>query len=98
MNVAVDQSRGQHRSLSIDDGLGACRIQFAETADGGDLSADGDDAIGLQDRSIEISAEQQPDILDDQFVVASGRHRLLFSHGLFPYGDRSIRSILDKTG
>src|SRR5579872_2111543 len=82
MDMAVDQSRREHGALRIDDGLGVGGVDLREAADGCDPAADGDEAVGVEDRPIEIAAEQEPDILDDELVVATAGYCLLLSHGL----------------
>ena len=68
MHVAVDQSRRQRGSFSVDRSGRAADIHILFFPDALNHAIDRDHGIGIQNRAIDIPAEQQPDVADNQLV------------------------------
>ena len=72
--VAIDQSRSQSRAFRIDRCCCARDVEIFGFTNSLNHSVDRDDCVGIEDRLIKISAEQEPDIADDKFA-GSGFYR-----------------------
>jgi hypothetical protein len=84
MHVAVDQAGRDGGAVGVDDGAGAGLIHILGAADRCDLAADGDDGVGIQDRAVEVAAQQQADIADHELRRAAGFLGLFGRHDVSP--------------
>jgi hypothetical protein len=80
VHVAVDQS-WRHRCAFCIDGRGRTgKVDFLFPAHRLDRAVDCDDGVRIENRLVEISAEKQSDIADDEFARSCFDRRIV-AHG-----------------
>src|SRR5258708_1942609 len=67
MYVAVDQSWGQCRALGVDCCGGAALVQIFLFAYGVDVAVNRDNRIRVENRTIEVAAQKEPNVADHKF-------------------------------
>ena len=82
MYVAVDQSGSEACAFGIDRGGGASGVDVFLFADGMDHAVNGDDCVGIEDGVFEVSAEEESDVADHQFVGACRSCGGAVAHGI----------------
>jgi hypothetical protein len=66
MHVAVDQSWSEGRAFGIDDEGRAFRVNVLLFADGSDFAIDGEHRVGVEDRVLQIAAQQETDVANQK--------------------------------
>src|SRR5688572_30556378 len=104
MDVAVDEP-GRHRhAIGIDDARSTPRIHILFTPDFRDPPPDRHDRVGIEDRILERTREQQADVSDDQLLPFLRFSCFLLRHPASPprlyamSGKMSVRPELLSTG
>ena len=93
MHVAVDQSRSQGGAFGIDDQSRGFSVEIFFLAHCRDLSVDGHDRIGVEDRPLQIAAQQQTDIADQKPGLRL-LDRLIVGHEAHLFRSKSVNSGL----
>ena len=68
MNVAVDEARRQRHAIAIDRRGRPGNIEVSRATDGADATVDRHDGVCIKDRSCEVAAEHQANVLNDQLA------------------------------
>jgi len=80
VHVAVDQSRRNCCAFRIDGRSRTGKVDFFFSADRLDRAVPRDDCVRIQNRLVEISAEKQSDVADDEFARSCFDRRIV-AHG-----------------
>jgi hypothetical protein len=80
MHMAVDQPRREGRTLGIDNGGRALRVNVFLFADGGDFSINNCDGVRVEDWILQISAQKDSEIPDHKTGFSLRAGQLVLSH------------------
>ena len=89
MHVTVDQPRSQRRAFGIDGQGGAFDIDVFLPSHGGDLSVDCNHGIGVEDRLLQVAAQQQADVPDHKAGLGFTFDGLILGHEAHLVGAKS---------
>ena len=90
VNMAIDQARGEHGSVGVDDGRRALVVEILGAADGMDASVNRDEAVAVENRALQHAGKDQADVSDHQLLAV----RLALGHCFLPVSQ--LRAVARK--